>query len=55
MCGFSFWEYAVWDWTNRDHQKYWKFLTGLKQAQGFLKGPSVRRTKELLKLNRNQL
>jgi hypothetical protein len=32
-----------------------KPLTGLKQANGFLQGPSVRRTKELLKLNRNQL
>jgi hypothetical protein len=46
---------AVRDWTNRDHQKYWESLTGLKQAKGFLQGPSVRRTKELLKLNRNQL
>jgi hypothetical protein len=46
---------AVSDWTNRDHKKYWESLTGLKQAKGFLQGPSVRRTKELLKLNRNQL
>jgi hypothetical protein len=46
---------AVRDWTNRDHQKYWESLTGLKQAKGFLHGPSVRRTKELLKLNTNQL
>jgi hypothetical protein len=46
---------AVRDWTNRDHKKYWESLTGLKQAKGFLQGPSVRRTKELLKLNRNQL
>jgi hypothetical protein len=30
-------------------------LIRLKQAKGFLQGPSVRRTKELLKLNRNQL
>jgi hypothetical protein len=36
---------AVRDWTSRDHKKYWESLTG----------PSVRRTKELLKLNRNQL
>jgi hypothetical protein len=45
---------AVRVWTNRDHIKYWESLTGLKQAKGFLQGPSVRRTKELLKLNRNQ-
>jgi hypothetical protein len=46
---------VVMDWTNRDHKKYCESLTGLKQAKGFLQGPSVRRTKELLKLNRNQL
>jgi hypothetical protein len=46
---------AVRDWTNRDHKKYWESLTVLKQAKGFLQGPSVRRTKELLKLTRNQL
>jgi hypothetical protein len=31
------------------HRKYWKSLTGLKHATGF----HTRRTKELLKLNRN--
>jgi hypothetical protein len=46
---------AVRDWTNRDHQKYLESLTGLKHAKGFLQGPSARKTKELLKLNRNQL
>jgi hypothetical protein len=45
---------VVREWANRDHKKYWESLTGLKQAKGFLQGPSVRRTKELLKLNRNQ-
>jgi hypothetical protein len=44
---------AIRDWTNRDHKKYWESLTGLTQAQGFLEGSSVRRTKELFKLNRN--
>jgi hypothetical protein len=39
----------------RDHKKYCESLTGFKEAKGFLQGPSVRRTKELLKLNRNQL
>jgi hypothetical protein len=43
------------NWTNRDHQKHWESLTGLGQAKGSLQGPSVRKTKELLKLNRNQL
>jgi hypothetical protein len=46
---------AVRDWTNRDHKKFWNSLTGLKQAKGFLQEDSVRRTRELLKLNRNQL
>jgi hypothetical protein len=46
---------AVRDWTNRDHKKYWESLIGLRQAKGFLKGPSVKRTKKLLKLNRYQL
>jgi hypothetical protein len=42
-------------WADRDHKKYWESLTGLKQAKGFLQGPFVKRTKELLELNRNQL
>jgi hypothetical protein len=46
---------AVGNWTNRDHKKYWESLTALKIANGFLQGPSVRRTKEVLKLIRNQL
>jgi hypothetical protein len=46
---------TVRDWPNRAHQKYWESLTGLKQAKGFLRRSSIRRTKELLKINRNQL
>jgi hypothetical protein len=46
---------AVRDWTNGDHKKYWESLTGLKHGEGFLQGPSARRTKELLKLSKNQL
>jgi hypothetical protein len=42
---------AVRYWTNRNHKKYWKPTTGLKQAKGFISG----RTKDLLKLNRDQL
>jgi hypothetical protein len=32
-----------------------RFDIGLKQAKGFISGPSARRTKYLLKLNRDQL
>jgi hypothetical protein len=46
---------AVRDWANRDHKIYWESLAGLKHAKGFLQGPSARRTRELLALNRNQL
>jgi hypothetical protein len=46
---------AVRDWTNRSHKKYWESTTGLKQAKGFISGPSARQTKDLLRLNRNQL
>jgi hypothetical protein len=46
---------AARDWTNRNHKKYWQSTTGLKQAKGLIPGPSARRTKDLLKLHRNQL
>jgi hypothetical protein len=47
---------AVREWTNRNHiKKYWESTTGLKQAKGLISGPSARRTKDLLKLNRDQL
>jgi hypothetical protein len=46
---------AVRDWTNRNHIKRWESTTGLKQAKGLISGPSARRTKDLLKLNRDQL
>jgi hypothetical protein len=32
-----------------------KNVTGLKQAKGLIFGPSAKRTKDLLKLNRDQL
>jgi hypothetical protein len=35
-------------------EKCWESLSGLKQAKGVLQGSAARRTKELLKLNRNQ-
>ncbi|PNF24898.1 hypothetical protein B7P43_G10162 [Cryptotermes secundus] len=46
---------AIRDWTNMKHKKYWGSLTGLRQAKGLIRGPSIKRAKELLKLNRNQL
>jgi hypothetical protein len=46
---------AVRVWTNRNHIKQWKSTTGLKQAKGLISGPSARRKKGLLKLNRDQL
>jgi ribonuclease HI len=46
---------AVMDWTDRNHIKYWESTIGLKQARGFISGPSARRTKDLLKRNRDQL
>jgi ribonuclease HI len=33
---------AVRDWRNRNHKKYWESTTGLKQAKGFISGPSAR-------------
>jgi hypothetical protein len=46
---------AVTDRTNINHKKHWESTTGLKQAKGLMPGSSARRTKDLLKLNRNQL
>jgi hypothetical protein len=46
---------AVRDWTNRNHKKHIESTTGLKQAKGLISGPSARRTKDMLKLNRDQL
>jgi hypothetical protein len=46
---------AVRDWMNRNHKKYGESTTGLKQAKGLISGPSARRTKNLLKLSRDQL
>jgi hypothetical protein len=47
------------DWTNRNKKKkkkkHWEPTTGLKQAKGLIPGPSARRRKDLLKLNKDQL
>jgi hypothetical protein len=36
-------------------KEYWESTIGLREAKGFIQGPSARRTKDLLKLNRDQL
>jgi hypothetical protein len=46
---------AVRNWANRNHKKYGESVPGLTQAKGLLQGSSARRTKDLLKLNRDQL
>jgi hypothetical protein len=43
------------DWTKCNHQILWESTTGLKQAKGLISGPSTRRMRDLLKLNRDQL
>jgi hypothetical protein len=42
---------TVRDWIIRDHRKHWDSLSGLKQA----KGPSAKKTRKLLNLNKDQL
>jgi hypothetical protein len=56
-CGISFGvaKKTVRDWTKRNDKKHWESVTGLRQAKGLILGPSARRTKDMLKLNRNQL
>jgi hypothetical protein len=46
---------AIRDWMTMNHKKYWESLTRLRQAKGLIWGPSAKRAKELLKLDRNQL
>jgi hypothetical protein len=36
-------------------KKYWESVIGRKQAKGLISGPSTRRTRDLLKVNRDQL
>jgi hypothetical protein len=42
-------------WTNRKHAEYWQYISGQKQAKGFLKRLSAKRARELFILSRNQL
>jgi hypothetical protein len=46
---------AVSNWLNRKHIKQWESIIGLKQAKELISGPSAKRTRDLLKLNRDQL
>jgi hypothetical protein len=46
---------AVRDCTNRNNKEYWDSTTGLREAKGLVQGPSARTTKDLLKLNIDQL
>jgi hypothetical protein len=46
---------AARDWMKRNKKKHWESTTGLKQEKGLTSGPSAKRTKDLLKLNRDQL
>jgi hypothetical protein len=46
---------AVSNWLNRKHTKQWESIIGLKQAKELIPGPSAKRTRDLLKLNRDQL
>jgi hypothetical protein len=46
---------AIRDWTNRNHKNHWEFTNGRKQSKGFILGPTAKRTKYLLKLNREQI
>jgi hypothetical protein len=46
---------AVRDWTITDHRKHWDSLSGLKQANALLQGPSAKKISELLNLSRDLL
>jgi hypothetical protein len=46
---------AVSNWLNRKHIKQWESIIGLRQAKELISGPSAKRTRDLLKLNRDQL
>jgi hypothetical protein len=42
-------------WKIINHTKYCVSLTGLRQVKGLIRGPSAKRAKEVLKLNKNQI
>jgi hypothetical protein len=46
---------AVSNWLNRKHTKQWESIIELRQAKELISEPSAKRTRDLLKLNRDQL
>jgi hypothetical protein len=46
---------AVSNWLNRKLTNQWKSIIGLRQAKELISEPSAKRTRDLLKLNRDQL
>jgi hypothetical protein len=46
---------AVMQWTIRNHRIHWDSLSVLKKARALIQGPSAKKTRELLNLNRDQL
>jgi hypothetical protein len=46
---------TVSNWLNREHIKHWESIIGLRQAKELISGPSAKRTRDLLSLNRDQL
>jgi ribonuclease HI len=56
-CGISFGvaKRAINDWMNKNHIKQWQSIMGLKQAKKLISGPSAKRSKDMLKLKRDQL
>jgi hypothetical protein len=46
---------AVRNWLNRKHIKHWESIIELRQVKELISGPSAKRTRDLLRLNRDQL
>jgi hypothetical protein len=46
---------AVSNWLNRKHIKHWESIIGLRRAKELISGPSAKRIRDLLRLNRDQL
>jgi hypothetical protein len=45
---------AVTDWMNRNHKKHWEVKFRLIEVKGLIWGPSAKKMKDLLKLNRDK-
>jgi hypothetical protein len=42
------------NWTT-DHRKQWDYVSGLRQTKALMKGPSAKKTREFINMNRDQL